>query len=321
MKSCFGPLLLILFAPICSAQILTVGLNKLAGQSAESTTTIGAVANRKTADSLYQQSLADEKAAWSSFPPNVGLLSKALKEAQDGISADDQSHSMAQEAMHSTATGTNAGQYNASDYNAMGVDDISKMATSSSSLYPQVAAKLQSYGLKLSEDKQLMTTPFGNFPTNASAQQMADVIKQMANKFGLSGAGVDQGIAAAQQATQAISQKVMADVKAKMNTLNASKNGGTKDDSEAEDGKGKGNRELAGKAADVPNPDKNGIDWDERARKVNAFRERMQEEEGVEPIWSKNDDLFKKIHEHYVMLDKQKLFLSNDTKQMVAGHP
>lgn len=307
------------------AQILTSGLNQIAGQYANSTTTVGAVANRSTANQLYQQSLADEKAAWSSFPPNVGLLSKALKEAQDGVKADDQSHSMAQEALHSNETGTNSGRFDLADYNAMGVDDIKKMANSSSPLWPQVASKLQGYGLSLTEDKQYMKTPFGTFPTNASPDQMASVLKQMAQKFGLSGDAVDKGIAAAQSTADTISKKAFNDAqqRANMKTAGQAKGSNTAasaaDDSGNTGAKNQGQgRQTASEIAAPGSSASGDIDWDARARAVNAFRDKLQNEMGVEPIWNKEDDIFKKVHEHYVMLDKQNVFLNTNT---IAAHP
>jgi hypothetical protein len=326
MRSLILLLTLLFFSPITSAQILTVGLNKLGGQSAESVTTIGAVANRKTSDALYQQALADEKAAWASFPPDAGLLSKALKEAQDGVKADDQSHSMAQEAIHSTETGTNSGHYNAADYNAMGVDDITKMATTSSSLWPQVSAKLKGYGMKLTEDKQLLQTPFGDFPTNAALDEMAAVLKNTAGKFGVSAATIDQGLAAAQANTDAISRKATAEAKAKMAAIDRSKAKAADKDKDGSEGSdkndpdGKNKREVAGGKNGAGMGAKGDVDWDERAREVNEFRERLQEEDGVEPIWGKDDDIFKRMHEHYVALDKQNVFIPDAAKQVVAAH-
>lgn len=304
-------------------QILTKGITQISGEYANSTTTVGAVANRKTADQLYQQSLADERAAWASFPPNVALLSKSLKEAQDGVKADDQSHSMAQEALHSNDTGTKSGLFNLSDYNAMGVDDINKMATSSSSLWPQVSSKLKGYGLSLTEDKQYMKSPFGTFPTDASPEQMAAAIKQIAQKFGMSAADVDKGIAAAQATAEAISQKALADAKQRAAMKTAEKDGMTEEKvgSDADkkgDGKDGKDRKVASDKALVSS-DKNNIDWDQRAREVNAYRDQLQEQLGVEPIWNKDDDLFKKIHEHYVSLDKQNVFLPAAVAKQVAS--
>jgi|GEM_PF-3034002 len=306
-------------------QILTKGINQISGQYANSTTTVGAVANRKTADQLYQQSLADERAAWSSFPPNVALLSKSLKEAQDGVKADDQSHSMAQEALHSNDTGTKSGLFNLADYNAMGVDDINKMATSSSSLWPQVASKLKGYGLSLTEDKQYMKSPFGTFPTDASPEQMAAAIKQIAQKFGVSSAEVDKGIAQAQATAEAISQKAFAEAQQRANMKGDGKEGKGDEkladgDKDGADAKGKDRKVASDKTAVAT--DKNNIDWDQRAREVNAFRDELQDQLGVEPIWNKDDDLFKKVHEHYVMLDKQNIFLPAAlTKQVASTHP
>lgn len=305
--------------------ILNKGINQIAGQYANSTTTVGAVANRKTADQLYQQSLADEHAAWSTFPPNVGLLAQALKEAQDGVKADDQSHSMAQEALHSNDTGTNSGLFNLQDYNALGVDDINKMATSSSSLWPQVSSKLKGYGLSLTEDKQYMKTPFGTFPTNASADQMAAAVKQIAQKFGLSTADVDKGIARAEAKAEGISQRALAEVqqKAGMKTANLAGKDGDKasddaDKTAAKDGSNNAaNRQLA--TDKTGSTDKGDIDWDQRARDVNAFRDQVERQLGVEPIWNKDDDLFKKIHEHYVMLDRQNAFLPASV--IASTHP
>lgn len=315
-------------------QILNKGLTQISGEYANSTTTVGAVANRKTADALYKQSLADERAAWSSFPPNVALLSKALKEAQDGVKADDQSHSMAQEALHSNDTGTKSGLFNLADYNALGVDDINKMTTSSSSLWPQVSSKLQGYGLSLTEDKQYMKSPFGTFPTDASPEQMAAAIKQIAQKFGVSSAEVDKGIAQAQATAEALSQKALAEVQQLANQKTAAAKGGKGDNGASDKDKNgddlkKGDdsadgkdRKLANEKSNADGSDKNSIDWDQRAREVNAYRDRLQEQLGVEPIWNKEDDLFKKIHEHYVMLDKQNIFVpASVTKQIASTHP
>ncbi len=125
------------------------GLVNISGAYNYNTSTLGAVANRKTSDQLYQQALADEKAGIASM--NIPLLAKSLSEAQQGVQADDQSHHLAQSAYSGTDTGSNAGNYDFSKFNAMGVNDINDMINTSSSYWPQVSAKLQSFGISLTK--------------------------------------------------------------------------------------------------------------------------------------------------------------------------
>jgi hypothetical protein len=307
------------------------GLVTISGNYNYNTTTLGAVANRKTADQLYQQALADEAAGMASL--NIPLLAKSLSEAQQGVQADDQSHHLAQSAYQGTNTGMNAGNYDFSQFNAMGVSDIKDMINTSSSYWPQVSAKLQSFGIGMTEDKQYITTPYGSFPMDASPDQLTQIMSQVAAHYGISSAGIQQGVQSGLATAQAISNKTLAEVQA---TAAGMQDGGR---SLAGGKQGGGTGALGpngdpsrNKGANGPNAglkerassdiDKNGIDWDAKARAVAQFREEVTQDLGYEPIWTKDDDIFQKIHLHYEALDRQNVFLGETSvvKTGVSEH-
>ncbi len=133
---------------------------------------------------------------------------------------------------------------------------------------------------------------------------------QVASQYGISGAGIQQGAQSGLAAAQAISRKNLADVQAAAAAMQkdrslAGVNGKGGNDDDGADKDGKGHDKVAetsnrlGQNGQGGNVYKNGIDWEARAKAIAQFKEEVSADMGFEPIWTKDDNLFGKIHQHY----------------------
>ncbi len=179
----------------------------IAGRHGYETGTKGAVTNRQIADQLYKQSLADEAAAWRSFPPNAALLAKALQHSQDAKLADDQAKEFARAALHSAKTGSKSGEFSNARYGMISESKLKELSTTSSPYMKQVESKLGSYGMKLSADKMALQTPFGKFNVNMDGSALEKLLGSVATKLGYSASEVSKGLRAAEAARDAIAAK------------------------------------------------------------------------------------------------------------------
>lgn len=266
----------------------------------------GAVASRRTADDLYQQALNNERAAWSKFPPNVALLSKALTQSKEAKAADDQAKEFARAAQHAIDTGRKSGDFNLKYYGVASEETITKLATTNSPLQPQAESTLGGYGMKLEADKMSIKTPFGNLPLNMSISALDKGLGAIAVSLGYSASDVSKGIQEGVASRDAIAAKHMASV-------NANLGGGFATAAPA----GLPMPEEKPIAAAVPESkpaeagapvvanatDEAGRRQEELLRNRDKFLEKMgMEIEHKDPIHGPQTDLFKVVHMRYQSL-------------------
>ncbi|MGE4132658.1 MAG: hypothetical protein AB7F86_13525 [Bdellovibrionales bacterium] len=178
------------------------------GEYGYETGTKGAVTNRELADQLYKAALENEKAAWSSFPPNVALLSKALQQSKDAKLADDQAKEFARAALHGAQSGSQSGDFVNDRYGIVSEKQLKALATTSSPYMPQVEKTLGGYGMKLSDDKMSIKTPFGNFAINGEDSKLVGAMRGAAKALGYSPSDVDKGVKAALGERDALAKKL-----------------------------------------------------------------------------------------------------------------
>jgi hypothetical protein len=298
-----GWVFFILLNSIASAEGLGTGLVNISGQYANQLGAVGSVTNRATASSLYQQAMAD--AAQAKATMNIGLGVQAYKEYQNAIHADDQSHSFATSALNGVNSGSNAGQFDMSKFSSLGVNDLNDLVTSSSPYYSQARSQAQSYGLQMSEDRQYMKTPFGAFPTNMTDDEMIAIGSQIAAKYGIPPSVLAAGLQAGQSSSEDIASKIAAKVQQLSNSATATATATVSDSVSATEsqtanstvaGTGAGANAVAVAVAAV----KTDRDWDQVARNLASFREKLMKESGQEPIGTRDQDIFQMIHSRYV---------------------
>lgn len=271
----------------------------------------GAVTNRQTASQLYQ--LAMQHASQAKATMNVALGVQAYQEYQNAIHSDDQAHNLAQSALHGVDTGTNAGLFNIGSFTSLSTSDLNDLVTTSSPYYAQARAQAQSYGLQMSEDRQYMKTPFGAFPTNMSQDEMLAIGSQIAARYNISPDVIAAGLAAGQASSQAVAQKLAAEIQQKLanggNTALAA--AAAKGDAVTVNGAPEGanagavgNREPASlggvKVAALPD-----YDMDGHAKQLDEYRSKLLQQMGLESIGTKDEDIFKMIHERYVSVQNE----------------
>jgi hypothetical protein len=322
--------LLSLAAVNARAQIFNQGVVTTSGQYTGNTGTVGAVGNRNAANQIYQQSLADEAQGRATL--NIGLMSKSLTEAQQGIQADNQAHSFAQNSLGGVDSGGNSGNLDLSKFNSIGVSDMKDLATTSSPMYPSVASKLASYGMNFSEDKQYMQTPTGTYPVGSDPSQIAAAIKSFAASKGLDTSQVDAGVKAGLEAAANITQQALADAAAKLQG-GASSAGHIADGSGANDGKGgaaggatdadgkdKAARQMASAASGLTgNLDDKGVNWGARELSEQEYREKLLKELGHDPIGLSSQNIFDLIHARYEVLKTREVFIRTSPPSRVTA--
>lgn len=289
----------------------------------------GAIASRNTANELYQQALNNERAAWAKFPPNVGLLSKALTQSREAKMADDQAKEFARAAQHAIASGRASGDFNLKYYGVADEKTITSLATTNSPLQPQAESTLGGYGMKLDADKMSIKTPFGNMPLNMSLSTLDKGLGAIATSLGYSAADVSRGIQEAIQSRDAIAAKHMAAVNAQSAASAgavAGANGGLGTSSEAPAANENQVAATEANQAQAASVDPAiGAATDDSKRQEELLRNRDQflakmgmEMEHQDPIHGPQTDLFKVVHLRYQSLRSEGEFDERDIGPKVA---
>lgn len=298
------------------------GVVNSAGQWADQVGTVGAQANRNTADQLFKQALQHEAQGIATL--NVGLLSQALTESQQGIKADDQARHLAQTSLQALKSGNTAGNVDLSGKYGTSEDAMRAIANSTSSYYPQVQSKLSGYGIKIDHDASVIKTPFGTFPINASPEDMAKAMAKVAGALGYSGdvgAGVKAGLANA----NGIAKKAAADAQlsASKGSLAVASDTATSGDGGAsansDESKGPDSGKTAAQAAPKEvklDPSKAATsltaeqDMQARLTTINKQRaEMLAGMDGVKDLFGdRGMDLFKIVHDRYQEMRHQGSF-------------
>lgn len=308
------------------------GVVNSAGQWAQQVGTVGARANRDAADQLFKNSLQHEAQGWSSFPPNIGLLSQALTESQQGIKADDQARHFAQTSLQALKTGNTAGNVDLAGKYGSTEDDLRDLANHSSPYLPAVQAKLDGYGIKVDHDKDLIKTPFGQFPMNISPEDLAKEAGKIASSLGFSAASIGEGVSKAIAGAQEIGQRALAKAQAEANqgrsVASTGADGSSGTASEAKSGGAAGDKATGIAKAGIEAANKNPgagttaeQDLQARTLALSKSREEMALTMGnqSELLGDKRQNLFAIVHERYQELRHQGSF--NEYGQRLAVYP
>lgn len=307
-------LLALFFMNIASAQNMGEGLVNTSGDYTGALGA-GAVTNRQTADQLYQLAMAHASQAKATM--NVALGVQAYQEYQNAIHSDDQAHSLAQSALHGVDSGTSAGRFNISAFTSLGTGDLNDLVTTSSPYYAQARAQAQSYGLQMSEDRQYMKTPFGAFPTNMTQEEMLAIGTQLAARYKIPADVIASGLAAGEASSQAVAQKLAAEIQQKLSNAQNALNGATSLELEGKKSDGPASN-LASEGSTTSSPLREpatisasklsavpDYDMDSHARKIDEYRSKLLAEMGLESIGTKDENIFKMIHDRYLVVQNQ----------------
>jgi len=318
-------MLIALLISIAHAQ--TSSLIDVTGQFSNDLGMKGAAQNRAMADKLYKQALDDEKTAWSSFPPNVSLLSKALTESKEGKQADDQAKEFARAAMMGYNSSMKSGDAAQSKYKDVDVAKLKDLATNNSPYTSQVQDKLGGYGMKLDPDQMSINTPMGKFPIGMGMDMYEKGLRNIASALGYDPADVTKGI---QEATK--TRDGFAKGLEKLNAGDAKQlNAGLANAAAAAGADGKMEKAAEAPAPTAPAPAAAGngavLDdlnansgnarVDEIARQRKAFLQRMGVE-GADDQFVRADrsaDIFQVVHNHYQNLRAGGSFIETETPQ------
>lgn len=288
-----------------------------------------AAKNREMANQLYKQALADEKAAWSSFPPNVGLLSKALNQSKEGKMADDQAKEFARGAMHSINTGGRSGDFKLNEYGSVSESTLKDLANGSSPFRGAVESKLGGYGMKLADDKMSIKTPIGNLPINMSMDKLEGGLRKIASSMGYNPDDVSKGLRASEAFRDSIANRLMADLNSGKGgagsgsgaggAVNAANLGGA--------GEGEGKKDGGSAAAAAGAGAEGSFTQDDASRQAELQRNReeflkkmgAEDPESLGPLHGPNDDLFRVVHIKYQSLRGEGVFFENEFTQMMAN--
>jgi hypothetical protein len=307
------------------------GIVNAAGQWAQQVGTVGARANRNTADQLFQQALQHEAVGRATL--NVGLLSQALTESQQGIKADDQARHFAQTSLQALKSGNSAGQVDLAGKYGTTEAEMQDLANNSSPYLPQVQSKMGGYGIKVDHDAAVIKTPFGTFPIDAGPADMAGAMGKIANALGFSASGVGAGVQSGLISANAIAAKAMADAKS------AAANGGRAIASDSAGAAGAGGKDGLDKnaaAKDAKAASDAGVgrnaasgtaaatgltaeqDLAAREAALNKSREEMLKATGTtDAFGDKNSDLFGIVHARYQEIRREGGF--NEYGQRMAA--
>lgn len=225
------------------------GIIDASGRSIETVGSVGAVANRRAADNLFRNAINDERRAISKFPPNVGLLSKALVQTMSGIKADNQSRANGQAAIESLRVGDNSGIVDITKkYGNLSRGQIQHYANNSSPHLPQVEKTLAKYGMGISADRQSLTSPIGTIPLDMDSSSLSSLISKVVESKGLSSEGVQAGVQAGIESQNAIGRDVTEQAKAELDHLGSRKGSAESDGSKDENQKSPEDGEAQGRA-------------------------------------------------------------------------
>lgn len=270
-----------------------------------------AIANRELSNQLYKSSLANEKAAWASTIPNVGLLVKALQQSKDAKAADDQAKEFARSALHASNTGAHSGDFVGSRYGMADESKLKELSSTSSPYMPQVEKSLGGYGMKLSADKMSLQTPMGNFALNDDS--WLGRATGMLKKLGLPTGGLEAAQADAIRERDAMAKKIMAAIDAgggKREPASASVAATAEDLNKAINAKDEPVKTAAQEAAPAAAP---VTDWNAAEQALLANRKAMGREMGMEsatdPLGRSTQDIFHMINIRYQSLNSEGVFL------------
>ncbi len=298
-----------------------------AGDFTRETGSRGAVANRQIADQLYKQSLADEKAAWSSFPPNVALLSKALAQSKDAKLADDQAKEFARAALHGIHTGGNSGEFKLKEYGVVSEKELNNLANSSSQYRGAVESKLGKYGMKLSDDQMSVKTPLGELPINMSISKLEGGLRKIAENLGYKADDVSKGLRAAEQTRDGIAAQVMAAVDKNLGSSGAASGTGDLDSPATTAAGGELPAEAKNGAGGAEANQDGTFVQDDSSRQAELLKNRemflqklgASTGENLGPMGSANDDLFRMVHVKYQSMRAEGVFIESEIIQLMAS--
>jgi hypothetical protein len=308
------------------------GIVNAAGQWAQQIGTAGAQANRNTANQLFQQALADKAQGIATL--NVGLLSQALTEAQQGIKADDQARHLAQTSLEALQSGNTSGQVDLSGKYGTSEEDMRDLANNSSPYLGAVQSAMSSFGIQVDHSSAVIKSPFGTFPIDASPDAMGSALGKIANALGYSANGVNAGIQSGLANANNIATKAMADAQAALGAGGAGRNpaattGAAAAAPGAAGGTDKLNKEVAkggaAKAGDASKVGASGLtaEQDMRAREaaLAKSREELLRKMGStsDSLGGRADNLFAIVHERYQEMRHQGQF--NEYGQKMAYLP
>lgn len=294
-----------------TVQAQTSDLIGTVGQYGFETGSRGAVINRQIADQLYQQALRDEQEARKTFPPNVGLLFKALQETKDAKAADDQAREFARAALHASNSGSKSGEFVNSRYGMIDESKLRELSTTSSPYMSQVEKTLGQYGMKLSADKTSLQTPFGKFSVNPDDSALMKVAMGVAGKLGLSSDAAAEGLLQARAARDSIAQRTVAaidrDLKGRVPAAEEVER--SRSESENSPLQGRGPLPVA-EASQAANP---APTLEDQELSILERRRLMGLEIGIEgdltPIGRPSQDIFKMINSRYQSINSRGQFL------------
>jgi hypothetical protein len=296
------------------------GIVNASGRFGNEIGTIGANANRKAANNLFQQGLQDEAQGLATM--NVGLMSKALTEGLSGVQADDQSRHFGQQAMKALNVGADSGNVILGKYGTS-EDQIRDFANNSAQLMPTAQGEFDKFGIQVNHDQSLLKTPFGDYPLNTSiddhAGDLAKIISTVAEEHGLSSKDVVAGVQAGLATRNSIAQKAMDDAQKEAaaakaaaaagagNTANVTASATGKMSDPKADASAAARGPASNKAPVIFNvPSGNGKDFDmqQRLLSLNASRDEMRSRLGGEYstqalLGDRSDNLFAIVHEKY----------------------
>jgi hypothetical protein len=305
------------------------GIVDSAGQFSQQIGTIGAQTNRNTADQLFQQALQHKAQGLATL--NVGLLSQALTEAQQGIKADDQARHFAQTSLEALKSGETGGNVDLSGKYGTTQADMQNLANTSSPYLPEVQSSMNSFGIQVNHDKAVITTPFGEFPMDAGPTEMARTIAKIAPAFGLSGDAATAGVQAGLANANAIAQKALADAKAAANgtrgvaSADSAAAGADGKIDPSKDPKAASNKAAA--AATKPAPANGGItaeqDMQMRAAALANSRAELLKKLGAsaDAIGGKDLSLYAIVHDRYQEMRHQGSFNEYGDRDMASVVP
>lgn len=287
----------------------------------------GAVANRAIADKLYKQALSDHDRAWSSFPPNVGLLSKSLQMSKDAKAADDQAKEFARGAMHGVHTGGNSGDFELKKFGIASAKELDNLANGSSPYMPAAEKTLGKYGMKLSSDKMSIKTPLGTLPLDMSITALEKGLRGVASGLGYNPDDVSRGLAAAVKERDGIAAQAMAAMNkgAGAGAASSASNGSI--------GLPNGGKEVTAPVAAntataaAPGAGDNSSqaqgpinEIDKRQEELQRNRAQFLKSMGVQsgdPLGASHQDIFKMVHLRYQSMRSEGEFFEGDLPGLV----
>lgn len=350
MKSLFFVLFLV-NAPATFGDTTTApaGVVGASGQLASVAGAKGAAVNREVSDQLYSKALNYEKQAWSSFPPNVGLLTKSFALGRDAAAAESQSKDLARAGLSGVSSGAQSGDINQLGLQLVGTDKMKEWATTSSAGAQEGKARMskyEKYGIHFDHDSMKLKTPAGDIDVSKEALAEGGQIAKIAGFFGYDPADVKTALQESLAERDAVVKSATAQVEAQLAEKEAAlKAKGENNPTVAGTGEETKSREIAGlssgeedgngPAADgaslnadgTPNEGdaaapavplaENELDAvkmreDVLNANLNLVRRQMgmSDVKSTDPIGKPEEDIFKMVHQRYLVVEQNGRFLN-----------